>query len=693
MDLLRRLLDRLLQFNVRINASKSIFAADKIPYLGYCLNSRGIVPDEERISTVLNADKPSTVVELRSFLCFMQYYSKFIGHFSSIAEPLFQVLTEDTFFWGEAQDRSYRSLIDCLKGEPVLRSFNPAIRSRLVVDASEYGLGGVLEQESRPVICISRRLSKSEINYSQTQKEALAIHWALRRLHKYLFNHRFTFVTDHEALKHLFHPDKSLQKCTSSMLQRWAVEMSSYDYEIEHVPGKRIPQADYLSRGAYQAPPTDDDVCGSCLCVQPLPLCRNILIEETKSYYGSVLSSFRNGWSVSAKKKFVDIYTQREEMSLDPDGIILIKDRVLIPPTCRQQMLEHLHKGHIGKEKMLSLARMICWWPHLSNDIQAFLRQCTACLQKPRSDVSWKPWPASIVPMQRVHVDYCGPLINSNYYALIIIDSFSKYPEVFLTEHATAEFTQAALRKFFAREGIAQVLVSDNGTHFTAHELQSWLRKIGVTQVFTAPRRPQSNGQAENFVKSFKSAMKAMKPTTFTQLDHNADTFLMQYRNTAHCMTKKSPALLFKGRNLRTCTVVDSTHVSFFRGNDNRPCEGIMLNMIGDQMLNVMDKSDGSVHRRHRQQVIVTPSSAIQDVIRTNIDTEATRLNVHPLPPVEEPVVLEPVVPEVYEPNEPGDDDLDITLPMLQSNIPITSTPCADTKRKRFSNPRYKDFV
>lgn len=123
---------------------------------------------------------------------------------------------------------------------------------------------------------------------------------------------------------------------------------------------------------------------------------------------------------------------------------------------------------------MKSLARLTCYWPSLNLDMQRTISTCQACYQKPkRSD--WNPWPSATCPMQRIHIDYCDPLLGK-YYALVIIDCFSRFPEIFLTTNASATFTQQALQKFFAREGIAQCIVSDNGTHFTSSDLKSWLK-------------------------------------------------------------------------------------------------------------------------------------------------------------------------------------------------------------------------
>ena len=254
---------------------------------------------------------------------------------------------------------------------------------------------------------------------------------------------------------------------------------------------------------------------------------------------------------------------------------------------------------------MKSLARQTVWWPGIDNDIAQISRDCSTCARKPRNHIELSPWPLAIRPMQRVHADYCGPLFN-NIYALIIVDSFSRYPEVFLTRQMTTEFTIKAFRKFYSREGIAQVLVTDNGRQFTSGEFQNWCWSIGCRQLFTAPRHPQSNGLAENMVKTIKTACAAANPTTLEDLERALDNFLMQYRNAAHTTTHQSPAFLFKGRNLRSSLSYDITDITFQRGNNLQPSSGIIVRRLGQNMVELMDISDGSIHRRHRDQIHVT---------------------------------------------------------------------------------------
>ncbi|KER28597.1 hypothetical protein T265_04640 [Opisthorchis viverrini] len=125
--------------------------------------------------------------------------------------------------------------LECLKGVGA-----PLYAAALLFDASPTGLGVILEQNGRPVICASRRLTQAAQGYSQTQREALVVYWGVGRLHKYHFGEPFTIVTDHEALKFVYHPMKSLAKSSAAMVQRWSIALSSYTYNIIHRGAKSI---------------------------------------------------------------------------------------------------------------------------------------------------------------------------------------------------------------------------------------------------------------------------------------------------------------------------------------------------------------------------------------------------------------------------------------------------------------------
>ena len=115
---------------------------------------------------------------------------------------------------------------------------------------------------------------------------------------------------------------------------------------------------------------------------------------------------------------------------------------------------------------MKSLARLNCRWPEIDANILRIAKSCDKCVHKIHSQSSkWTPWPISCEIGQRIHADDCGPFLGT-FYALVVVDSYSRWPEVYFTTHPTAQFTQQALRKLFSHEDVPMVSVTDNGTHF-----------------------------------------------------------------------------------------------------------------------------------------------------------------------------------------------------------------------------------
>ena len=126
----------------------------------------------------------------------------------------------------------------------------------------------------------------------------------------------------------------------------------------------------------------------------------------------------------------------------------------------------------------------------------------------------------------------------------IVVDAHSKWPEVIDMSTTTATQTIIKLRKLFAAHGLPKQLVSDNGPQFTADEFSTFCKMNGDKHIRCSPYHPSSNGQAEQFVQTFKRAVKA-SDNQKTPLSLRLSSFLLQYCCTPHSTTSKPPCELF----------------------------------------------------------------------------------------------------------------------------------------------------
>jgi transposase InsO family protein len=405
----------------------------------------------------------------------------------------------------------------------------------------------------KPISYASRSLSKAEKNYSQIEKEALAIQWGVKKFHMYLFGRKFTLLTDHQPLVSIFHPNKGIPATTAARLQRYAIFLSGYTYDIQYKNNSKHCNADGLSRLPLETTLQHKDHVDILHMTQfeALPMTSTHVRKETRRdpVLAKVFEATMNGWSTQ-HKELNAFYNRRDEITAY-QGCLMWGMRVIVPTKLRNYVLEELHSGHQGVVKMKSLARSYVWWPGIDKDIEQITKQCPGCQENqsmPRS-APLHPWEWPTTPWQRIHIDYAGPFQGKMY--LVVIDAHSKWPEVITTSTSTTEKTIEILRTIFARFGLPETLVSDNGAQFTSDEFAEFMKYNGIKHITSAPYHPSTNGFAERSVKSFKHALKAMRGEKGT-VQKKLAKYLLSYRNTPHATTGQTPATLMFGRNLRT---------------------------------------------------------------------------------------------------------------------------------------------
>lgn len=560
---LKSVLQRLQDHGLRANLDKCSFFQNSVVFCGMKITAHGIHKTEDKVRAVTNAAIPENKSQLRSFLGMVNYYHKWLKDVASIAKPLYDLLQENApFHWTKSCSDAFETIKQMIASDQVLIKYDPDLPVTLATDASPSGIGAVLSHitkggDERPIAYASRTLNKAEQKYSQLDKEALAIVWAVRKFFNYLCGRHFQLITDHKPLKHIFDPKKPIPAMSLARQQRYAVFLSGFDYSIHYRCSKSNANADGLSRLPMMNTSRDENEDADELyyseIMDSIPINHQTVSKESRN--DTLLSKIiyhvqHDEWPNEITDDLRPFASKRHELSIQ-HNCLLWGHRVIPPAKLRKQMLTILHQGHLGVVKMKNLARNYFWWPSLDKDIESVTKNCPGCAtSKPDPPLSpLHPWQWPEQPWQRIHVDYAGPFMGSMF--LIAVDAHTKWMEVIPTQNATSIATINILSDMFARFGLCQQLVSDNGAQFTSEEFKSFMKGNVIKHVLSAPYHPATNGLAERAVQSFKNAMKASKYDQ-GNLHTKIARFLFAYRNSPHSTTSESPAFLMLGRTLRS---------------------------------------------------------------------------------------------------------------------------------------------
>ena len=550
---LETVLSLLKEAGITLRLQKCSFFQKQVKYLGHIIRPGRLAIHGKSLEALEKALPPKNKTQVRSFLGMCNVYRRFIRDFTRIARPLNQKVRKDApQTWETLTDeetKSFNTLKRALLTAPILALPREGYRYTLDTDASDQQLGCCLLQEQpdgalHPIGYWSRVLTPAERNYSSTEKECLALVWAVLHLRPYLEGQKFTLRTDHYALKWLLN-----LKDPSGRLARWSLRLQEFDFEVIYKPGKSHALADGPSRMSTEGLDQsffDDEI--PCLPRYDARLLRSEVsrrhqVDTPSSRKGETIinllrrDELRTPVSVEemVAEQAADKYCQhafREvadrpdtQFAFDQHGVLVRRAaldgslQIVVPRTLRRRLLELAHHApitaHPGRSKMYQTLRRDFYWPSMSVDIHNVVEDCDSCARNRSKDqrniYPMKLFPAT-KPLEYVAMDILGPLPKTKHgrrFVLVITDRFTKLAKaVSLRTITSLSVAKAFCDCWIFNYGIPKVLLTDNGTQFTSSFFRKVCRILGIVKVFTTEYHPQTNGQAERYNRTLLAALR-----------------------------------------------------------------------------------------------------------------------------------------------------------------------------------------
>lgn len=550
--------------NLKVNLKKCRFAQSSVEYLGHIVTEDGVKPDQKKIEAIQKFPQPNNVRDVRGFLGLAGYYRRFIGGFAEIAKPLTTLTKKDVEFqWGQEQETAFSNLKTALCSESVLAYPDFAKPFILATDASGTALGAVLSQihddKERPVAYASRQMNAAERNYATTERELLAVVWAVKQFRCYLLGRSFKLITDHAALRWML----SLRD-PSSRLTRWALQLAEFDYVVEHKPGKRHTNADALSRAKIDVVTK----CGEASSRAKIADTNQVIqpgrsdtsIEEeilTAQQEDETCQRLRRG----TLKGRVRI---RKELLYWRDGQFSKGGwKLVVPKLLQRKIMDSCHAtpwaGHPGVARTIARIRQRYYWPRMREDVEVYVRECVSCAKRkgPVSNtVPLQLFKEPVRPYEMISLDVVGPLPITragNKYLLTCMDYLTRYVEAIPVPNQTAETTaQAFVNHVITRHGTPERVLTDQGANFMSDLFRATCHLLKIKQLRTTAYHPQCNGRIERFHRTFFDSLSHFVNRDGRDWDRWVPFVRMAYNSSVNTSTGYSPFYLIFGREMTT---------------------------------------------------------------------------------------------------------------------------------------------
>ena len=271
------------------------------------------------------------------------------------------------------------------------------------------------------------------------------------------------------------------------------------DYGSRHPPSANFTSA---QKREWHVEDENSEIIVNAVLNDNLPTAVPIEMLQAETAKDETLASLKDdiltrGYCTSPVPKFKKLFSEFTVVS----NVIMRENRVVIPTSLQAEVIGLSHEPHMGIDKTVNLLRETCWFPNMHGMVTDYVQSCLPCAAAVpyTRPVPLKPQYLPDRPWQKQHADFKGP-IGGKYYLHVLIDQYSKYPEVDKVKSTSFEQLEPCFNRIFATHGTTHGNGSPyNGSPYFSDEMSDMARNMGFKHICVTPEDPQSNGFAESF--------------------------------------------------------------------------------------------------------------------------------------------------------------------------------------------------
>ena len=397
-EIMRKLLQRAREANVKFNPAKLQYKVSEVKYMGNIVSESGLKPDVEKVRAIVQIPPPQNREELQQFLGMVNYFSQFIPNQSEITAPLRSLPKKDVLWnWFQEHTQAVEHLKNILSSQPVLKFFDPSKPVKMQMDASKSGLEACILQDGHPIAYASRSLIQADEHYAQIEKEFLAVVFGCKSFNHYVYGRPVDVMSDHKPLSSI---TKKPLVSSSPRLQHLLLRLQKHEVNITYVPGKHMHVADTLSIAYLNEQPPDADLTNDMEVMVHSLIANLPMTQETLAQMKSATAQdedlqmlskiVKDGWPFYRGQLPVSVahygnLNLRGEIH-EAEGLLFLGQRLIVAQEMRQDVLNCVHESHPGIEKCKSRARAVVYWPGMTTAIERKVAKCSACLKYQREN-------------------------------------------------------------------------------------------------------------------------------------------------------------------------------------------------------------------------------------------------------------------------------------------------------------------